>query len=168
MKIGRKTILAAAALLAAGAAAAAGWMYFRPAGGGAGAEPAWMYIDPADAGLVVAGRGLYEANCAQCHGFSLEGRPNWRERGPDGILPAPPHNETGHTWHHPDAVLFATVKRGGQAFMPPGMLSGMPAYAEILSDREIEAVLAYIKSYWPREVRQRQEMANRQSRPKTQ
>jgi mono/diheme cytochrome c family protein len=124
----------------------------------------WMFIDAGDADLVIEGRKVYEANCANCHGFGLEGQPDWDRRGPDGVLPAPPHNETGHTWHHPDAVLFATVKLGGQAFMPQGVLSGMPAYKDILDDREIEASLAYIKSRWPSKIRRKQEMRTNQSR----
>lgn len=123
----------------------------------------WMFIDAGDADLVIEGRKVYEANCASCHGYSLEGQPNWQQRGPDGILPAPPHDENGHTWHHPDAILFANVKFGGQAFMPQGVKSGMPAYGDILSDREILAALAYIKSRWPSKIRRRQEMRTNQS-----
>ena len=124
----------------------------------------WMFIDAGDADLVIAGRKVYEANCASCHGYGLEGQPEWQKRGSDGILPAPPHDENGHTWHHPDAVLFATVKLGGRAFMPQGVRSGMPAYKDILSDREIEASLAYIKSRWPSKIRRKQEMRTNQSR----
>lgn len=124
----------------------------------------WMFIDAGDSDLVIEGRKVYEANCANCHGFGLEGQPNWRQRGPDGVLPAPPHDETGHTWHHPDAVLFATVKLGSEAFMPQGMKAGMPAFKDILSDREIEASLAYIKSRWPSKIRRRQELRTNQSR----
>lgn len=122
-----------------------------------------MFIDAGDADLVIEGRKVYEANCASCHGYGLEGQPNWQSRGPDGILPAPPHDENGHTWHHPDAILFATVELGGQAFMPQGVKSGMPAYGDILSDREIQASLAYIKSRWPSKIRRRQEMRTNQS-----
>lgn len=124
----------------------------------------WMFIDAGNAELVIGGRKVYEANCAQCHGYGLEGQPNWQRRGSDGILPAPPHDKSGHTWHHPDDVLFATVKLGGQAFMPQGVKSGMPAYRDILSDREIEASLAYIKSRWPSKIRRKQEMRTNQSR----
>lgn len=123
----------------------------------------WMFIDAGDVDLVIEGRKVYEANCANCHGYSLEGQPNWRQRGPDGILPAPPHNENGHTWHHPDAMLFSNVKLGGQVLMPQGVKSGMPAYGDILSDREILAALAYIKSRWPSKIRRRQEMRTNQS-----
>ena len=124
----------------------------------------WMFIDAGDADLVIAGRKVYEANCADCHGFNLEGQPDWRRRGTDGILPAPPHDENGHTWHHHDALLFAIVKLGGQALMPPGVKSGMPAYGDVLSDREIDSSLAYIKSRWPSKIRSQQEMRTDRSR----
>jgi mono/diheme cytochrome c family protein len=125
-------------------------------------ELGWMFIDAGDVDLVIEGRKVYEANCASCHGLGLEGQPDWQKRGADGVLPAPPHDDTGHTWHHPDALLFAIVKLGGQEYMPQGVASGMPAYQDLLSDREIEASLAYIKSRWARKNRRRQEMLTNQ------
>lgn len=112
------------------------------------------FIDPADQALVMQGRAIYANNCAACHGESLQGQPNWRDRMPNGRLPAPPHDKTGHTWHHPDAMLLDMVKNGlvpGKT-APPGYVSDMPAYRTILSDQEIIAVLAYIKSNWPPKV----------------
>ena len=67
-------------------------------------------------------------------------------------VPAPPHDATGHTWHHSDELLFRLTRDG------PGVIAGedyrttMPAYRGILSDREIWSVLAYIKSRWPAEL----------------
>ena len=61
---------------------------------------------------VDAGRVVYEAHCASCHGEKLEGQPNWRDRLPNGRLPAPPHDDSGHTWHHPFEVLFAITRNG--------------------------------------------------------
>ena len=55
---------------------------------------------------------IYQARCASCHGVHLEGQANWRERGADGRLPAPPHDASGHTWHHPDDVLIRITKEG--------------------------------------------------------
>lgn len=64
-------------------------------------------------------------------------------------MPAPPHDESGHTWHHPDGVLFGITKKGlAPPFAPRGFESDMPAFAGKLSDEEIWAVLSYIKSYW--------------------
>lgn len=115
-----------------------------------------------DPDLVTAGRVLYAEHCASCHGVGLEGQPNWRERLPNGRLPAPPHDASGHTWHHADSVLFRIVKEGIQSVAPPDYESDMPAYDGILADHEIIAVLSYIKAQWPAEIRQRQEAITRQ------
>tara|TARA_R110002124_G_scaffold252463_5_gene417848 strand:- start:5829 stop:6239 length:411 start_codon:yes stop_codon:yes gene_type:complete len=94
------------------------------------------------------GRSLYETNCASCHGAQLEGQPDWMSRLPNGRLPAPPHDETGHTWHHSDAQLFRIVKEGLGA-IAPGYETDMPAFADRMSDEEIRAVIDYIKTTWP-------------------
>lgn len=102
------------------------------------------------------GGDLYDQHCAACHGANLEGDPDWRQHGPDGRFPAPPHDETGHTWHHGNAMLFDYTRRGGQAYLDDlGVRfdSGMPAFGAILSDAEIEAILAFIRSTWPDEMR---------------
>lgn len=93
------------------------------------------------------GQQVYAANCAACHGATLQGQPDWRRRGEDGRMPAPPHDDSGHTWHHADRQLFAITKLGIGAVVP-GYESDMPVYAGILTDDEIAAALAYIKSTW--------------------
>lgn len=118
-------------------------------------------IDPQDKALVATGKRVYDAHCGSCHGAKLEGQPNWRQRLPNGRLPAPPHDTSGHTWHHPDAVLFGIVKEGlvPGKYAPPQHESDMPAFGGSLSDEEIRAVLAYIKSTWPkRELAYQREM----------
>lgn len=102
------------------------------------------------------GRDLYAQHCAVCHGVNLEGAPDWQQRGPDGLFPAPPHDETGHTWHHGDTMLFEYTRRGGQAYLDDlgvRFESGMPAFGDILSDAEIEAILTFIRSTWPERIR---------------
>lgn len=95
------------------------------------------------------GRKIYAQHCGACHGMKLEGQPNWRERQANGRMPAPPHDESGHTWHHTDRVLFAIIKNGlVPPYAPQGYQSDMPAFAGTLSDDEIRAVLAYIESHW--------------------
>lgn len=138
--------------------AAFGWQALQ----GPAMPPGW--IDPDDTASVTQGRQVYGMHCAACHGANLEGQPNWRDRMPNGRLPAPPHDPAGHTWHHPDAMLFDMVKNGlvpGRT-APPGYESDMPAYRDILSDDEIRAVIAFIKSIWPESVRKAQEEVTRE------
>ena len=106
---------------------------------------------------------MYVAHCAACHGAKLEGQPDWRERLANGRFPAPPHDETGHTWHHPDAVLFSITRNGIEKHAPAGYESDMPAFAGRLSDDDIWAVLAYIKSTWPAEIRTLQAKVSREA-----
>ena len=102
-----------------------------------------------DAEQVALGQKVYAQHCASCHGARLEGQPNWQRRLPNGKMPAPPHDESGHTWHHPNEVLFAITKHGlVPPYAPPGYQSDMPAFGSILSDAEIRGVLAYIESHW--------------------
>ncbi len=105
---------------------------------------------------VALGQGVYRDQCASCHGDKLQGQANWRTRNADGTLKAPPHDESGHTWHHSDKVLFDYTKKGGAGMAPPGFKSAMPGFGGNLKDAEIWAVLDYIKSRWPREVLARQ------------
>ena len=105
---------------------------------------------------IALGKRVYVEACASCHGDKLEGQPNWRVRQANGRLPAPPHDETGHTWHHPDQQLFEMTKLGVEVFAPDGYESDMPAFADTLTDDEIWAVIAFIKSTWPSENRTRQ------------
>jgi len=104
--------------------------------------------DPRDGRKVALGAKVYAENCAVCHGAKLEGQPNWRERLPNGRMPAPPHDEEGHTWHHTDEVLFGITKHGLKDYAPPGYESDMPAFAGKLSDEEIRAALSFIASHW--------------------
>ena len=105
--------------------------------------------------ILVIGERVYRAECAACHGASLEGQPDWRSRNAAGRLPAPPHDASGHTWHHPMQVLFDITKFGVARFAGPGYVSDMPVYEGRLTDDEIWAVLAYIREQWPPDVRKR-------------
>ena len=95
------------------------------------------------------GAALYQQNCASCHGAELQGQPDWRSPGPEGRLPAPPHDATGHTWHHGDDILFRITREGTAAVVGGGYESDMPGFGDSLSDAEIRAILDYIKSTWP-------------------
>lgn len=108
---------------------------------------------------IVQGAALYASSCAACHGVNLEGQPDWRSKGPDGRLPAPPHNEDGHTWHHGDGLLFQYTKLGGQATLAQSGVdydSGMPSFGGTLTDAEILNIIGYIKSTWSDRMRETQ------------
>lgn len=108
-------------------------------------------IDVSDRALLALGKEVYFDSCAACHGASLQGQPNWRNRDAEGNLPAPPHDLTGHTWHHSDEVLFNLVKHG-PGFYTPDYSGKMPAYEALLTDRDIRAVNSWIASTWPQEI----------------
>lgn len=135
-----------AGITAAGLVAATlgfGWLA-PPESSGAGATPERLAL----------GQRIYGERCASCHGANLEGQPNWRTRRPNGRLPAPPHDANGHTWHHPDAQLVQLTLKG-VAGIVPGYESDMPAFEGVLTEGEITAVIAYIASTWPAEIRRR-------------
>jgi mono/diheme cytochrome c family protein len=118
-------------------------------------------LQPNDAALVATGKGVYTEHCAVCHGANLEGQPNWRQRLENGRLPAPPHDATGHTWHHPDEQLISLTKYGPAAVVGGGYESDMPGFFTLLDDEQIIAVLSYIKSRWPADIRERHDGVNR-------
>jgi len=105
-----------------------------------------------DATITAEGRSLYAENCASCHRPDLTGEPEWRTRDGDGYMPAPPHDETGHTWHHADAQLIEITRVGTEALVGGAYRSRMPGFGDALSEAQIIAVLAYIKSTWPGQV----------------
>ncbi|MCF6445191.1 c-type cytochrome [Nereida sp. MMG025] len=111
-----------------------------------------------------AGRTLYADQCAACHGANLEGQPDWRTAGPDGVLPAPPHDGSGHTWHHDDQLLFDYTKYGGEVTLEAMGIadfnSGMPGFEDTLTDDEIWDILAYIRSTWTDREREVQASRN--------
>ena len=120
---------------------------------------------PDDPQLLRVGARIYTQQCAACHGAKGEGQPDWRDRGADGLLPAPPHDPSGHTWHHPDEQLFAITKQGlAQLINQPDYRTAMPIYGGVLSDDEIVAVLSWIKAQWPPEIRRRHDEINVQYR----
>ena len=120
----------------------------------------WLWLGGGNeqASEIAAGRVIYANNCAACHGTNLEGQPDWRSPLPSGRLPAPPHDASGHTWHHSNEVLFTIVRDGFRAF-EPDYQTDMPTFAGQLTDAEIRSVIEFIKSTWPR--RQREVQAGR-------
>ncbi|WP_372611519.1 c-type cytochrome [Aquicoccus sp.] len=123
----------------------------------ASAEALFPYTDTRE---VARGEALYDDYCAACHGGDLEGEPNWRQPDEDGYLPAPPHDATGHTWHHPDEQLFMITKYGTAALVGDDYKTRMEGFADQLDDDEILAILAYIKSTWPERIILRHDQMN--------
>lgn len=152
--VGRTTLLVAGGFALAGFALA--FVLAQP-------SEAVGLLAPDDTEVVATGQDIYADQCADCHGASLEGQPNWRIRGEDGLLPAPPHDATGHTWHHDDETLFTLTKYGLAGLMENAPATGMPAYEGVLSDDEIIAVLSFIKSTWPDDLREYHDELNAQS-----
>jgi mono/diheme cytochrome c family protein len=113
------------------------------------AAPPLPRLEPAN---VARGKVLYAQHCAACHGANLEGKPDWKIPLADSSLPPPPHDSTGHTWHHPDELLIDIVANGGD----PKYTSQMPAFKDQLTREQIAAVLDFIKSTWGREEREYQ------------
>jgi mono/diheme cytochrome c family protein len=149
---GKSNIILVAVILIA--VAVVGGAYINVLSGNNQGE-AVTWADPNDRALVNRGEIVYVEICASCHGENLEGQPDWRVKNDEGILPAPPHDETGHTWHHPDELLFNITKDGGQKNAPEGFVSGMPGFGDVISDNDVWATLAYIKSRWPENIRKR-------------
>ena len=141
----RKAIVITGILGIAGGAVALLWP-------GSATEAPGQVLRWQDARVVAEGAALYAAHCAACHGERLEGQPDWQMRGANGRLPAPPHDPSGHTWHHPDAQLIDITARGTAAVVGGGYESDMPGFAGTLTAAEIVAVLSFIKSTWPPEI----------------
>lgn len=111
-------------------------------------------VDPANEELYLAQQN-YTKLCAHCHGWAGDGQPqvtieNAEQRGYHTV---PRHDSQGHTWQHPDQILFEVIKYGVQA---PTNLYPMSAFDEQLSDNEIFGIVKYIKWWWTDDQRQHQ------------
>lgn len=111
-------------------------------------------------GVAARGAALYQASCASCHGGATGG----------GMMDYPPrHNANGHTWHHSDCELVEVIRTGTspmtemmrEMMAPPGAPT-MPAWRDRLTDEEIDAVLAYIKTMWTEDQRASQGRTTRE------
>jgi mono/diheme cytochrome c family protein len=156
MSIGRRGLLIIAISIVAGLAAAGAALWY-------GQRTFVPPISPDDPRQVALGADIYAARCAQCHGANLEGQPNWQQRKPNGRLPAPPHDASGHTWHHPNVALFDITKNGMTPYAPAGYESDMPAFVNVLTDEQIAATIAFIESRWPEPIRAQHARIDEQS-----
>ena len=110
------------------------------------------YADPGDTRAVRRGRRVYAHNCANCHGKNLQGELQAGLEVPKGEMPAPPLNGSGHSAHHSDADMFATLDGASTDGGRPRPRR-MPRFGPILTDDETWAVIAYLKSRWPESTR---------------
>jgi mono/diheme cytochrome c family protein len=145
-----RSLLAGSFAAALAAAVALGWKWLSASGDGVAS--------------IARGRQLYAEHCATCHGALLQGQPDWKSPLPSGRMPAPPHDESGHTWHHSDDVLLRIIRQGPAAVVGAGYESDMPGFGEILSDGDILAVLAFIRGTWPERERNYQAEMSRRER----
>ena len=98
-------------------------------------------------GQLSLGEGVFQQHCSRCHGENAQGATNWHKPGDDGFYPAPPLDGSGHAWHHSQAVLKSVIINGS----PQGK-GKMPAWKNKLTDKEIDAVIAWFQSLWPQPV----------------
>lgn len=115
-----------------------------------------VHADWQDEVLVAQGHKLYRENCAFCHGDSLEGQAGWDGDFPSGNRPALPLDGSAPIWRLSDDDIFDVVKYGGQPFSPRSYKNNMPGFEIQLADPGIWALVAFMKSRWPEDIRQRQ------------
>jgi mono/diheme cytochrome c family protein len=108
-----------------------------------------------------AGRRVYQAQCASCHGGRGEGAPNWQEPDKHGEMPAPPHDRNGHTWKHADGMLYRIVEDGWRDSFNKTQRLTMPPFGQTLTPGEIRAVIDYLKTLWKPEQRRFQDEESR-------
>lgn len=107
------------------------------------ARPETPPLPPLNSGLVVQGQALYAQYCTECHGATGEGQPEWKIPNDDGSFKPPPHDNSGHTWHHADDLLLELIANGSD--FPQ---TQMPPFGDALSDEEILAIIEFMKSWW--------------------
>lgn len=118
------------------------------------APPGFLEVDevppppPLDSAGVRAGAALYQQHCASCHKADLSGEPGWMIPNDDGTYRPPPHDSTGHTWHHTDQLLLEIVRDGSS-----DPIAIMPTFAGILTDQEVLDILEFFRSRWGGEER---------------
>jgi mono/diheme cytochrome c family protein len=105
--------------------------------------------------MIARGKIIYQNNCISCHQVNLVGVENWKDLDEDGHRKSPPLNGTGHTWHHDDATLHNIIKYG-LVKLVKNYQGKMLGFEDKLKDKDIDSVLAYIKSFWPDDMYQHQ------------
>lgn len=120
--------------------------------------------DASDLDQVAFGSRVYSRICSNCHGSELDGQLGWQQPLKDGTRLAPAHSADGETWRRTDDTLFQVVKFGGETLMTDGGTSRMPGFGNKLTEEEIWAVIAFIKSTWPTSVQEAQREAEAETK----
>lgn len=115
----------------------------------AGAKPQ----DDMSAANVSHGRQLFAANCAACHGAPPQGQVEPSSLGfPAGTFKMPDFTDCSFATREADQDWLSSIHRGGRARAFP---HEMPAWDKALSEDEMKAIVAYMRSFcagqgWPR------------------
>lgn len=112
-------------------------------------------IDPNTDPILHTAQANYNIYCAHCHGYAGEGHnPSSEKIAKDlGYAIVPAHDASGHTWEHPDQLLFEVIKYGIEN---PLNLYPMAEYGSRMSDDEIMGVIDYMKRWWTADQRAHQ------------
>lgn len=113
-----------------------------PSGGGALPAVPAEYAEKTnplegDPSAIEAGKGIYNSNCASCHGETGMGD------GPAAKSLTPPPQPLAQESELTDAYLYWRIAEGGG--MEPWR-SAMPAWKSFLSEEQIWQVVAYLRS----------------------
>ena len=68
--------------------------------------------------------------------MNLGGQAGWRDKTVDGMRLTPPHDKTGHIWHHPDALLYKPTKYEFAAMIGSDYKVSLPIYDDVLKDEK--------------------------------
>jgi len=96
----------------------------------------------------LTGSELYEGACASCHGADGRGTP----QGTAITVPLPDFTDCNFITREGNGNWSYLIAHGGKGL---GLSPQMPAFADVLTDEQIHAVLDYIRSFctdprWPR------------------
>jgi mono/diheme cytochrome c family protein len=86
-------------------------------------------------------KAIFDQMCAGCHGFQGDGKDGTKS----GFVPrVPTLANKEYMTSVPDDYLYLIIKKGG-AYM--GKIAAMPAWEKRLSDEEIRALVAHIRTF---------------------
>jgi mono/diheme cytochrome c family protein len=99
---------------------------------------AWLLDTPSPPAGAPRPERLYYAYCVTCHG--TDGRGSWRAML--FLIRPGDLSDTTRMSQHTDRYLFDIIKHGGSPFGRPGM----PAFGYHLTDEDIQALVAYMRT----------------------